>query len=185
MIRDNQGRGSPENEGFPEFHKTRVLENYVYEDKSSNKPKSSSLTKIVTTETNIAIEQILTNGDKKIMDTNLDAQSLQKQIDCCRDFCVAIDVWTKMNQKAVQDLQTAIDEAIACNSLADFQPRMSVHWKVFEEFTQGAIGLLNKSKEGFQAQAKAAILAKNKLGESARLHNHVNGGLTDNLMKKI
>lgn len=117
--------------------------------------------------------------------TMSDAQSLQKQLDSCRDFCIGIDGWIKFNQKSISDLHTAIQEAIASNTLADFRVAMNQHWKIFDGFTQESILLLNKQKKGFQTQAKAIIAEQQALGQKSQLNNHVSNGFVDNLKNKL
>lgn len=142
------------------------MSKYIYSDIVDGNTKSSS-----------AFAQTTTN-----VGTN--AQSLQKQLDSCRDFHIAIDDWIKYNQKSIEDLQIAIQEAIRSNTLSDFRKVMNQYWKVFDGLTQESILLLIKQKKGFQTQAKVIIEKQQSLGQKSQ-HNHISNGFVNNLKTKL
>lgn len=177
---DNQGRGDFLDETRIEKNSSRPLEN----QNSYGKNKKPNPINILGDSIRNKVSSILTNDGEKIM-SHSNSQSLQNQIDRCRDFCIGIDHWIKLNQKAIEDLKIAIDAASASNTLNEFKPKMNEHWKAFDQFIRESIFLLENHKRGFQTQAKVAVEAKNKLGQDVQLNNHLKGGLVDNIKSNI
>ena len=112
-------------------------------------------------------------------------QNYQLQLDTCRDFCIGIEMWQKMNRQTVTDLEQAIQTASI--SLEDFHPTMKQHWSIFEDRVNNSNQILDKQRDTIQRHAQRIVAKQQKTGngQTLQLNRSLKGGLVDTMKEGL